>query len=110
MAAYLLAHVNVSDDAWIPDYAARVHDLAAKHGGKYLSRSANVTPLEGDAPDVTVIALIEFPTVQAAQDFAADPDYRPFAEARIAGSDSTLFVIDDTDATGGIPYLPSGAA
>ena len=64
MAAYLIAQVKVTNDAWIPEYAAKVHDLAAKHGGKYLSRSANVTQLEGDAPDVDVIALIEFPSVE----------------------------------------------
>lgn len=110
MAAYLIAQVKVTDDAWIPDYAAKVHDIAAKHGGKYLSRSASLTPLEGEAPDADVIALIEFPSVEAAQAFAGDPDYAPFAKARKDGTVSSLFVVDDTDATGGIPYLPSGAA
>ena len=46
----------------------------------------------------------------ASQAFADDPEYAPYAKARIAGTVSSLFVIDDTDATGGIPYLPSGAA
>lgn len=110
MAAYLIAQVKVTDDAWIPDYAAKVHDIAAKHGGKYLSRSANKTSLEGDMPDVDVIALIEFPSVEAAQAFAGDPEYAPFAKARQDGTVSSLFVVDDSDATGGIPYLPSGAA
>ncbi len=110
MAAYLIAQVKVTDDAWIPDYAAKVHDLAEKHGGRYLSRSGNVTTLEGAALDVDVIALIEFPSVEAAQGFADDPDYAPFAKARQDGTVSSLVVIDDTDATGGIPYLPSGAA
>lgn len=110
MAVYLIAQVKVTDDTWIPDYAAKVHDIAAKHGGEYLSRSANITPLEGDAPDADVVALIEFPSVDAAQAFAADPEYAPFAKARQDGTVSSLFVVDDTDATGGIPYLPSGAA
>ncbi len=110
MAVYLIAQVKVTDDAWIPDYAAKVHDIAGKHGGEYLSRSANITPLEGDAPDADVVALIEFPSVDAAQAFAADPEYAPFAKARQDGTVSSLFVVDDTDATGGIPYLPSGAA
>ena len=108
MAAYLIALVKVTDDAWIPDYAAKVHDLAAKHGGKYLSRSANLTNLEGAAPNADVVALIEFPDVAAAQAFGNDPDYAPFAKARQDGTVSTLFVVDDTDATGGIPYLPAG--
>lgn len=108
MTVYLIAQVKVTDDAWIPDYAAKVHDLAAKHGGKYLSRSGSITALEGDAPDCDVVALITFPSLQDAQAFADDPEYAPFAKARQAGSDSRLFVIDDTDATGGIPYLPAG--
>lgn len=108
MTVYLIAQVKVTDDSWIPDYAAKVHDLAAKHGGKYLSRSAHITVLEGDAPGCDVVALIAFPSLEAAQGFAGDPDYAPFAKARQAGSESRLFVVDDTDATGGIPYLPAG--
>ncbi len=108
MSAYLIAQVQVTDDSWIPAYAQKVHELAAKHGGKYLSRSGNITPLEGTPPDVTVIALIEFPSVEAAQAFAADPEYAPFAKARQDGSNSSLFVIDDTDLAQGVPYLPKG--
>ena len=109
MAVYLIATVKVTDDSWIPDYAAKVHDIAATHGGKYLSRSANITQLEGEAPNADVVALIEFPSVTSAQAFADDPEYAPFATARQGGTVSSLFVVDDTDATGGIPYLPSGA-
>ena len=36
MAAYLIANVKVTDDAWLLDYAAKVHDIVHKHGGKYL--------------------------------------------------------------------------
>ena len=110
MAVYLIAQVKITDDAWVPDYAAKVHDIAAKHGGNYLSRSANITQLEGDLPDIDVVALIEFPSLESAQAFAADPEYAPFSKARQDGTVSSLFVVDDTDATGGIPYLPSGAA
>ncbi len=108
MTVYLIADVKVTDDSWIPDYAANVHEIAAKHGGKYLSRSANISTLEGAPIDTTVVALIEFPTKEAAEAFANDPEYAPFANARKAGSISRLFVIDNSDATGGIPYLPAG--
>lgn len=82
MAAYLIATVKVTDDAWVPDYAARLHDIAARHGGEYLSRSGNIRTLEGTAPDATLIALIRFPDADAAAAFAADPAYAPFARAR----------------------------
>ena len=42
MPVFLIADVKVTDDAWIPDYAAKVHNIVAKHGGKYLSRSGNI--------------------------------------------------------------------
>ena len=108
MSVYLIAEVKISDDSWVPEYAAVVHDIAARHGGKYLSRSGNITVLEGEAPHADVIALIEFPTVEAAQAFADDPEYAPYAKARQAGTESRLFVIDDTDLAGGVPYLPKG--
>jgi uncharacterized protein (DUF1330 family) len=106
MAAFIIANVRVTDDKWVPEYAARVHDIAAKHGGKYLSRSGNIEVLEGDAPDLTLIALIQFPNKAAAKAFANDPDYAPFGKARKEGSVSTLLLIDDTDLAGAIPYLP----
>lgn len=108
MPVYLIAQVKVTDDAWVPEYAAKTHDIAARHGGKYLSRSANITTLEGDPPDTTLIALVEFPSLDAAKAFASDPDYAPLAKARQAGSEGHFWVIDDTDAAGGIPYLPKG--
>ena len=106
MSAFLIAQVKVTDPAWIPDYAAKVHDIAARHGGRYLSRSPNVRLLEGEAPDVSLVALIQFPNVEAAEAFAKDPDYAPFVQTRQAGSVSNFFVIDDTDLAGAIPYLP----
>lgn len=108
MTVYVIADVQVTDDSWVPDYAANVHDIVAKHGGKYLSRSGNITTVEGEGPDSTLIALIEFPSMEAVQAFASDPAYAPYGEARQAGSVSCLRVIDDTDLAGAVPYLPKG--
>jgi len=46
MTAYVIADIKVTDDKWVPAYAAKVHDLVHKHGGKYLARSGNVKTLE----------------------------------------------------------------
>ena len=106
MAAFIIASVLVTDDNWVPEYAARVHEIAAKHGGKYLSRSGNIEVLEGNSDELTLIALIQFPNKEAAKAFANDPEYAPFGKARKAGAKSTLVLIDDTDLAGAIPYLP----
>ena len=108
MPVYLIVDVKVTDEAWIPDYAANVHDIVHKHGGKYLSRSANITNMEGEPLDTTLIALLEFSSLESAQAFANDPDYAGYGQARWDGSVSRFNVIDDTDVAGTIPYLAKG--
>jgi uncharacterized protein (DUF1330 family) len=108
MTVYVIADIKVTNDKWVPDYAASVHDLVHKHGGKYLARSGNVKTLEGRPLDTTLIALLEFPSEQAVRAFATDPKYAPFAAARQRGSESRLQMIDDTDLAGTISYLRKG--
>ena len=105
MTAFLIADIKVTDDKWVPDYAASVHDLVHKHGGKYLSRSGNVKTLEGAPLDTSLIAIMAFPSARAAESFVADPAYTRHAAARRGGSESRFQLIDDTDLAGTIPYL-----
>jgi uncharacterized protein (DUF1330 family) len=108
MSVYLIADIKVTDDKWVPDYAAHVHELVHEHGGRYLARSAKVKTLEGDPLETSLIALLAFPSAEAVEAFAADPRYAPYAEARRQGSQSRLQLIDDTDLAGTIAYLPKG--
>lgn len=108
MPAYVIADIKVTDDKWIAGYAASVHDIVHRHGGRYLARSGNISTLEGRPSDTDLIVLIEFPSKDAVAAFASDPQYAPFAAARRHGSDSRLRLIDNTDAAGTISYLPKG--
>lgn len=108
MTVYVIADIKVNDDSWVPEYAASVHDIIHKHGGKYLSRSGNVKTLEGEPLETTLIALLEFPNSEAVEAFASDPEYAPYGQARQAGSESRFQLIDDTDIAGTIPYLNKG--
>jgi uncharacterized protein (DUF1330 family) len=109
MSHFLIAQVKVNDDSWIPDYAANVHDIVHRHGGKYLSRSSNIATLEGPDSTADLVAVIEFPTSESLHAFVSDPDYAPYAKARQQGTDSHFIVIDDTDVAGSIPYLAAGS-
>ena len=108
MTVYVIADIKVNDEGWIPEYAAAVHDIVHRHGGKYLARSGNVKTLEGSPLDTTLIAILEFPSEEAVMAFATDPEYAPYGKARQAGSDSRFQLIDDTDIAGTIPYLNKG--
>jgi uncharacterized protein (DUF1330 family) len=108
MTVYVIADIKVTDDFWLADYADNVHNIVERHGGKYLSRSGNITTAEGEGLDTTLIALIQFPSIEAVQAFADDPEYTKYREARQSGSITRLHIIDDTDIAGTIPYLPKG--
>lgn len=88
MTAFLIADIKVTDGKWVPEYAASVHDLVHKHGGKYLSRSGNVKTLEGAPLETSLIAIMAFPSAQAAEAFVTDPVYAGYAAARRDGSES----------------------
>jgi uncharacterized protein (DUF1330 family) len=108
MAAFLIADIKVTDDKWVPDYAASVHNIVHRHGGKYLSRSGNVKTLEGGPSDISLVAIMAFPSAQHAEAFVADPEYAPYVAARRGGSESRFQLIDDTDVAGTISYLMKG--
>jgi len=105
MSVFLVADIKISNDAWVPEYAANVHKFVEKHGGKYLSRSGNITTLEGPKKDSTLVAIMQFPSKSALEAFVNDPVYQPYVKARQAGSISRFYMIDDTDIAGTVPYL-----
>ena len=108
MTAYLIADIKVTNDGWVQEYAAAAHEFVHKHGGKYLSRSGNVTTLEGKPLETSLIAIMAFPSIAAAEAFVSDPGYAPFVAARRQGSESRFQLIDDTDLAGTISYLRRG--
>ncbi len=110
MAVYVIADIKITNDSWVPSYATHVHDIVHKHGGKYLSRTGNVKTVEGQPLDTTLVALLQFPSMEAVNAFATDPAYAPYAAARQAGSVSRFHVLDDVDLAGTIPYLPKAAS
>ena len=108
LTVYLIAEIKVTDDTWVPDYAAKVHPIVEKHGGKYLSRSGNIKVLEGEDRGNTFIAILQFPDAASVEAFTTDPEYTPHGKARQEGAVNSFQLIDDTDAAGTIPYLSAG--
>lgn len=108
MTAYLIADIKVTNDGWVPEYAALAHDFVHKHGGKYLSRSGNVKTMEGKPLETSLIAIMAFPSAAAVEAFVNDPGYAPLVAARRQGSESRFQMIDDTDLAGTISYLRKG--
>ncbi|AWB57057.1 DUF1330 domain-containing protein [Colwellia sp. Arc7-D] len=98
MTYYSVIEVTPTNEDWIPDYVAPTNAVVAKHGGKYIARTANHERLEGEGDNATLRVIIEWPAKASAVAFMKDPDYAPHLAARSAGSISNHFLIEGIEA------------
>jgi uncharacterized protein (DUF1330 family) len=93
MTAYLVADVDIHDEATYDQYRQQVRDLVDAHGGRFLVRGGNCRALEGDwAPRRLVI--IEFPSAEALQAFYDSPGYAPLIALRRSATTSKLIAAE----------------
>ena len=97
MTYYSVLAVTPTTEDWIPDYIGPANALVAKHGGKYLARTASHERLEGEGEGAALRIILEWPSKEAAQAFMSDPEYVPHLKARTAGSVSHHFLIEGKD-------------
>ena len=97
MTYYSVLAVTPTSEDWIPDYIGPANTLVAKHGGKYLARTASHERLEGDDAGAALRIVIQWPSKEAAEAFMSDPEYVPHLQARTAGSKSDHFLIEGKD-------------
>lgn len=97
MAYYSVLAVTPTSEDWIPVYLPAANALVAKHGGRYLARTASHEQVEGGEDAAALRIILEWPSRDAAMNFMNDPDYRPHLEARTEGSNSFHYVIEGTD-------------
>lgn len=97
MTCYSVLAVTPTKEDWIPAYIGPANAFVAKHGGRYLARTAAHEQIEGDAQTAALRIVIEWPSREAALAFMSDPEYVPHLKARTAGSDSAHFLIEGKD-------------
>ncbi len=97
MKYYAVVEVAITDDSWVADYLPNVTSLVHKHGGKYLARTMTMEKVEGSRELPTVFIVIEWPSKEAALAFYEDPEYQPYLQARLAGSQSEFSLIAGED-------------
>ncbi|MEM1285137.1 MAG: DUF1330 domain-containing protein [Pseudomonadota bacterium] len=97
MTYYSVLAVTPKTDEWIPDYLPTATALVAKHGGRYLARTASHEQVEGREDTAALRIVLEWPSKEAAMNFMNDPDYKPHLEARTNGSTSCRYLIEAKD-------------
>ncbi|MEM9062035.1 MAG: DUF1330 domain-containing protein [Pseudomonadota bacterium] len=97
MSYFSILAVTPTREDWIPDYIGPANRLVAKHGGKYLARTATHEQVEGDDDPAALRIIIQWPSKDAAQAFMADPEYVPHLQARTNGSTSFHYLVEAKD-------------
>ena len=86
MPAIMIARITVRDADRMQAYGAAAGPTVAAHGGEFVARGKYAASLLGDGAAPTV-AVIRFPSVDAAQAWFASPEYQALAELRSAAAD-----------------------
>ena len=100
MKWFAVAEMDVTDPSWIRGYVERVTPLVEARGGRFLARTPNAVKLEGERERAQVYLLIEWPSREAAVEFHASDEYRPYLEARMAGARNQLVLVPGEDIMG----------
>jgi len=93
MPAYVIAHIDVKDPVQYQDYIKMSPISIAKFGGRFIARGGKTEVLEGNWVPKRLV-LLEFPSVERAQEWWASEEYAPAKALRQATSYGELIIID----------------
>jgi len=85
MPAYIIARVEVTDWERYSQYIKATPEVIARYGGKFIVRGGEMVTLEGE-PEKRRLVVIEFPSLQRAQEFFHSPEYTKVKQLRLGAS------------------------
>jgi uncharacterized protein (DUF1330 family) len=81
MAVYSISDIEVHDWEKYQEYVRRTRPIIESYGGRYHIRGGKVTVKIGDWKPSRLV-VIEFPSQEQLEKFAASPEYQPVAAIR----------------------------
>jgi uncharacterized protein (DUF1330 family) len=97
MKAYCIVYERrLHDPQMFDEYRKQVMPTIEAYGGKFLVRGGKFTILEGEMP-YERIAMLEFPSRKAAEDWYNSPGYQKILPLRTNAIDAQFIVADGVD-------------
>jgi len=93
MPAYGIALVNITDPEKYQEYAKLAGPATAKYGGKFVARGVVDSVIEGQGP-YSRVAVVEFPTLEAAKTFYNSPEYAEAKAKRKDAADFNMLIVE----------------
>jgi uncharacterized protein (DUF1330 family) len=97
---YAIAELDLTDHGWAHEYVDNVTPMVELRGGRFLARTDRVQRVEGERPVPHLFLVIEWPSEAVAAEFYESLEYRPYRDARIAGTHSQFFLVAGEDVNG----------
>ena len=93
MTVQAIVMIYVFDKEALAQYREVAGDALAKHGGKLVAAGPSPAVLEAAMDEPNVMALLEFPSLEAAQSWRNDPELEAVHALRNKGGKSTIMVL-----------------
>ncbi len=93
--AYWIARVDVHDAEAYRQYVAANAVAFAKYGARFLVRGGAFETMEGSSRQRNVV--LEFPSLQAAQDCYRSPEYQAALQLRLPVATGDLVIVEAYD-------------
>jgi uncharacterized protein (DUF1330 family) len=94
MSAYLISeYLEIQDQSAMAEYRRQVMATIEAYGGKYIARAGKTVPLEGDWNPLR-LTVIEFPSLDHAQQWYASDAYRDLKALRQGASRIRMIFIE----------------
>jgi uncharacterized protein (DUF1330 family) len=93
VSVYLIIEIEVKNRELYSQYVEKVPGVINKHGGKYLVRGGNVTPMMGDWKPERLI-LIEFDSADQIHGCFQSPEYLQLAPLREQSTVSKSIIVE----------------
>jgi uncharacterized protein (DUF1330 family) len=93
MSVYMIAEIEIKDEQLYAEYIAKVPDVVARYGGRYLVRGGRATPISGGWNPQRIVVL-EFPSAAHLRRCFMSKDYLPLAPLREQATNSRAIFVD----------------
>jgi uncharacterized protein (DUF1330 family) len=93
--AYLIAEYEVIDAASMKKFGEASNPIVKAHGGQFVARRTNVTPVIGEAPKS--VTVIMFENAEKAKDYFQSAEYKAILPLRDAGAKFRSYIVESGD-------------
>ena len=97
MKIYVISDIVVNDLQTYEKYMKLAPDTIKKYGGKYLVRGGEIITRNWDWKPKGRCIVLEFPSLDALNEWNSSPEYKPVKKIRESASTSQSFIVSSGD-------------